>query len=199
MKKTLIFLTVLQLLALPAWAQTQCGPSSQIQCGPSALTQRVKEITIQLEGEQESFLVQEYRQEGQFSLWYDAKSFVPRQREDGLRMELLNNLLGSPVYLEVQKVFAQADGAENPLDGFLTQYQADGWQVQPAVTKDALPGFQDPGQTVAGFSARKGTQVQQVYLTFVAQEAYVCTLSYPLMASEGWGARMWYMMNTLEP
>ncbi|MDD2429586.1 MAG: hypothetical protein PHQ85_08400 [Eubacteriales bacterium] len=153
-----------------------------------------KEIEISLEGTPEKVLVTQFAQEGQFALWYDATSFAPLPTEKGIRFDLIQNFLSGPVYFSVES-FSGTD-----FDQIKAAYEADGWALEAVDTKELLPLFRRDAadESLQGFFARKGEQRAKVLLVQAQSGPYQCVTEYPEPAAEGWGARMHYLLNTLE-
>ncbi len=164
--------------------------------GLAEMTQ--KSMTIQLEGMPEEVLVTEYRIEGLYAVWYDAESFLPVPLENGVRFELMDNRLSGEVSFSIESTWAPGQEDEPGLSDYRMEYERQGWVCEEVGVQGMLPMFSFPDDPVQGFAARKDGQKALVYLTWVASGTYLCTLRYPLEAAEGWGARMHYMLNTLE-
>lgn len=157
-----------------------------------------KLMTIQLEGMPEEVLLTEYRAEGLYAVWYDAERFVPVALENGVRFELTDNLLSGEVSFSIESTWAPGRENEPGLADYRMEYERQGWVCEELDVQGMLPMFSFPDDPVQGFAAQKDGQKVLVYLTWVASGTYLCTLRYPLEAAEGWGARMHYMLNTLE-
>ncbi len=154
-----------------------------------------REETIYLEGNEETFLATQYTLPGQFVLWYADADFEPQEQEGGVRFALRNNFLDAEVHLDITRVDQPADNPEAALEQPTRDYQQDGWQVNP-VEPDSFPL---PNAEVAGFSAAKDNQIVRTYAVTLPSGLYLISMTYPMEAAEGWGARMFYFAMTLEP
>ena len=184
-KRTLLAALLVLAVAAPAFSGAQAPPT--------------RTETLLLEGEPETYEATEYREEGLFSLWFDARHFGAVRTEEGVRFELLDNALDGPVSFSVES----ADGLRREngdiLDDVRAGYLAEGWETIAAEASDPVPGFHFEQDPVAGFAAMKGGQTARVFLAEAASGAWLVTLRCPAEAAEGWGARMEHMLGSLRP
>ena len=158
-----------------------------------------REATIILEGQAETVLQSRYRDQSRhFALWYETQAFEPFFVVHGAGFSLKNNQLGKPVYLTVENMTGQPEGSLPGLEEIRNTYERDGWVCEPLDTANLLPGFQLPGQPPQAFLASQEEQITRVILTQAGSGQYLITLTYPREAAEGWGARMDFMLSTLE-
>ncbi len=143
-------------------------------------------------------LLTEYRAEGLYTVWYDAEQFLPVPLENGIRFELMENRLSGEVSFSIEDTWDPERTDEPGLADLQAQYERQGWVCDGIDAGGMLPKFSFPDDPVQGFAAQKDGQEALVYLTWVASGTYLCALRYPLEAAEGWGARMHFMLNTLE-
>ncbi len=152
-------------------------------------------LRLMPEGQEMFIDVVLFRWEGILSLWYAPEDFVPMVTRQGLRFDLIDNELGQPVFFRVESHFDPSGYTPGTLADIQAVYEQAGWACEPLDTKGRLPDFrQEPPE---GFIARRDSQVAQVLVTQVASGAYAVTMQSPEEASEGWGARMQQMLDTL--
>lgn len=181
MKKTFIVLFALLLALGAAGVLAETAPAQ-------------REETINLEGTAETFLATQYTVPGQFSLWYGDADFEPAEVENGVRFSLRNNFLNADVYLEVIRVGEPGADANAALEQGTQAYRQGGWQLTPA----APESFPLENAQATGLVAAKDNQVARAYAVALPSGVYLVTITYPMEAAEGWGARMFHFALTLE-
>lgn len=191
-----LMILFLFLLVLPAFV-VRAQPAAAVPPDLSGL--EVREAVIILEGQAETVLQSRYRDQSRnFTLWYDTQAFEPFFIVHGAGFSQKNSQLGKPVYLTVENMTGQPEGSLPGLEEIRNTYEQDGWVCEPLDTANLLPDFQLPGQPPQAFLAYQEEQVAQVILTQAGSGQYLITLTYPQEATEGWGARMDFMLSTLE-
>ncbi len=181
MKKTIIVLIALLLTLSLASALAETAPLQ-------------REETITLEGQEETFLATQFVQPEQYTLWYADADFEPTPTDSGTRFALRNNFLNADVHLDVERVGGAGTAPDAALQAASQRFEQDGWQVTPAEA-DSFP-LADV-QTV-GFAAAKDAQIARVYTVPLASGLYTLTITYPMEAAEGWGARLFHVALTIE-
>lgn len=181
MKKVYIVLIALLLAAFAVSALSE-----------TALPQR--EETIHLEGVEETFLATQYVKPGQFSLWYGDADFEPIEQESSVRFALRNNFLNAEVYLDIARVGEPGADINAALQQGTQPYRDGGWQLTAADPES----FPLENAQVAGLVAAKDNQVIRSYAVALPSGVYLVTITYPMEAAEGWGARMFHFALTLE-
>lgn len=179
--KLLMLLALCLMLALPATAETTLR----------------KTLPLQMEGQEEPYVVTLFRWEGVLSLWYGADHFAPMVTRGGLRFDLIDNQLGAPVYLDIEGLYDPTGTKPGDLEDVKAAYESDGWQVTPLDATGMLPDFHFAQEPPQAFTAQKDNQRALVLVTNVTSGAYAITIEYPEEAAEGWGARMAQMADTL--
>ena len=152
-----------------------------------------REDTITLEGTQEQFLATQYTRPGQYSLWYADADFEPTETQDGVTFALRNNFLNADVHLDITRAGEPGTDAQAVLQQATQAHQQEGWQVT-AAEENSLP-LEDA--QVMGFVASREAQIARVYTVALRSGLYTLTITYPMEAAEGWGARLFHYAMTL--
>lgn len=181
MKKAIIVLFALLLALGAAGVMAETAPPQ-------------REETIHLEGMEETFLATQYTKPGQFSLWYGDADFEPTKQENGVRFALRNNFLNADVYLDIARVGEPGADASALLEQGTQAYREGGWQLTAADPES----FPLENAQVLGLVAAKDNQVARAYAVTLSSGVYLVTITYPMEAAEGWGARMFHFALTLE-
>ena len=118
--------------------------------------------------------------------------------DQGVKFELIDNQLSGEVSFSVASTWRPDQPDEPSLEDFIAAYQGEGWECHELDAAGMLPLFKFPDEPVRGFIASRDRDNALVYLTSVTSGSYLCTLRFPNEAAEGWGARMQFMVNTLQ-
>ena len=184
LKLPLLLALTLLLAAAPALAETTAAPP-------------MRNETIQLEGMPETLVTTQYTHDGWFTIWYDASRFVAEPTRDGVLFTLVDNRLGTDVSLKVEAVVDHAEYGELILEAERRNAEMEGWTIREDDAEGLFP-LAGEGAAVTGFTGTEADDLLRVYLLKVDGREVLAELRYPVQAAEGWGARMLYMLNTLE-
>ncbi len=183
MKLTRLILAMMLLLCLTLGAVAETAPATRVG-------------TIELEGTQEPVNEAVYESPRGYRLWIDIDRFAYVEPEEGNDIDAFepfdpNALDGVGLYITYS---AQPDYTlEMARDDLAKSLTENGYAVTEIDAKLLFPNYE-----AYGFHAVKEDMVVEKYIVAAKAGQFYLSREYPLMAAEGFGARLWHMVSTFE-
>lgn len=184
MKLTRLFPAMTLALCIALGAMAETAPDTRVG-------------TIELEGMQEAVNEALYESPRGYQLWIDTERFAYVEPDEGNDVDAFEPLAkdaldGVGLYINYSGQLGYTlDMARDDVQKVLIE---SGYTVTEIDTKDIFPDVE-----AYGFHATKGDMGVDKYIVAAKGGAFFLSLEYPLMASEGFGARLYHMASTFQP
>ncbi len=157
---------------------------------------QTKEGTIYLEGMPEAITLTLFESDRGYRLWYDADMFAFAPAAEGNDIDTFRPASPDAVDGVSLSIHFSAQ-MDYTLDvaGRDTQksLQENGYTVTAVDTNEMFPAYQS-----FGYHGVKGESILETFIIEAEEGQYYITASFPLIAAEGFGGRLHYIVSTFE-
>ncbi len=153
--------------------------------------------TIELEGMQEAVNEALFESPRGYQLWIDTERFAYVEPDEGSDIDAFEPIApdaldGVGLYINYsEQLDYTLDMAREDVQKALVE---NGYTITEIDAKNLFPNDE-----AYGFHAIKGDMVVDKYIVAAKGGAFYLSLEYPLMAAEGFGARLFHMASTFQP
>ena len=153
--------------------------------------------TIELEGMQEAVNEALYESPRGYQLWIDTDRFAYVEPDEGSDIDAFEPIApdaldGVGLYINYSKQLDYPlDMAREDVQKVLVE---NGYTITEINVTALFPDVE-----AYGFHAIKGDMVVEKYIVSAKGGAFYLSLEYPLIAAEGFGARLFHMISTFKP